>query len=141
MQKIVSSAVVFVLLYILFMLPTYVLPFFGSNSLAGWGVFSVGADSGGLGAKAFTAVFVHLGLLLFLILLTYLRGGLLGKKWLVTFPVLAAVFDMLPVVSSIPLVPTVMHLLTIILGVSAAQAVSAPQNASSPEAANTDTGA
>ena len=54
--------------------------------------------------------------------LTWLRGGLIDKRWLVIFPILAAFFDLVPGFNWIPLVPTVMHLLAIILAVAGTKA-------------------
>ena len=66
----------------------------------------------------------HLGSMLVLIAITWFRGNLVDKKWLVVFPILATVFDFVPTLNFIPLVPTVMHLLAIIMGVSAKPATS-----------------
>lgn len=116
-MKFLGNAVMFVILYVLFMLPGYFLPYIGSNSA---GLSLLGAASGVPGANPF--FWLHLGSLVILVVITWLRGDLLEKKWLVIFPILATVFDLLPILSSIPLVPTVMHLLAIILGVVGAKA-------------------
>lgn len=115
MQKLIGNTVVFVLLYLVLMIPTYILPYMGSNSL----IAAQGVSSGALSAGPFI---LHLSTMVLLIVITYFRGGIIGKKWLLIFPILAAVFDFIPVLSSIPLVPTVMHLLAIILGVAGAKA-------------------
>lgn len=123
MKEILGNTVVFVVLYILFMLPTYYLPYTGSNS------FAVNAIGAAAGAGINPTFWLHLGSLMVLVVLAWFRGALVGKQWLVIFPILAAVFDLLPGLSSIPLVPTVMHLLAVILGVvgtTNAIAVAAP---------------
>ena len=112
-MKILGNAAVFIICYIVLMIPTYVLPYFGSNSTM---FNSLGAASN-LGPKVHTALFIHMAFLAGLVLVAWFRGALIGKKWLVSFPVIAALFDLLPVLSVIPFVSTVFHLLTLILGV------------------------
>jgi hypothetical protein len=120
-MKLVANATVntavFVVLYILFMLPTYFLPYLGSNS------FLVGAVAAADQAYIHLPFWFHALSLGVLIALAWFRGAFVEKKWLVIFPVLGAVFDMVPGLNSIPLVPTVMHLLAIILGVTGSPAV------------------
>ena len=115
-MKILGNAVVFVIAYVLFMLPTYYLPYVGSNSSA-LNALGVAADAG-----MNPAFWLHLGALVALIVVTWFRGSFISKNWLVIFPILAAVFDLAPGLSAIPLIPTVMHLLAIILGVVVARA-------------------
>lgn len=113
MKHIVGNTVVFALLYIVFMIPTYILPYFGSNSsffITAW------ASEGHL--SEIPQFLMHITALILLMVITWFRGSLIDKKWLLIFPILAAVFDFIPGLSSIPLVPTIMHLLAIILGVS-----------------------
>lgn len=116
-MKVLGNAAVFVILYILFMLPTYYLPYLGSNS-AVIGTIGVAADAG-----INPAFWPHAGALLVLIVVTWFRGAFADKKWLAIFPILAAIFDLGPGINSIPFVPTIMHLLAIILGVVGANAV------------------
>src|SRR3546814_9539441 len=109
-MQILGNAIVFVLGYIIFMLPTYFLPYLGSNSA----VLGAGGLAAGYGMSP--AFWAHLATLVLLIVLTWFRGTLVDRKWLVIFPILAAVFDLTPGLSLIIIVPTVMHLLAIILG-------------------------
>jgi len=111
LQKILNHTAVFVSVYLAFMIPTYLLPYVGSNSA----VINAASASSGLGMNP--AFWLHLLSLLALLALAWFRGINLGKKWLIIFPVIALIFDFVPGLSSIPLVPTVMHLLTLILGV------------------------
>lgn len=113
MKKLVTNPALFTSLYIVFMIPTYILPYMGSNS----SVLNIAA----LGMNPF--FWLHLLILLALVTLTWYRGNYIAKSWLVIFPVLALVFDLIPGLSSIPLVPTVMHLLAIILAVVGVNAV------------------
>lgn len=115
-MKVLGNAVVFVILYLLFMGPTYYLPYVGSNSA----VLHAAAASSDAGMNP--AFWMHLICLLALILITWFRGALIDKKWLIIFPILATVFDLAPGLSMIPLIPTVMHLLAIILGVAGVKA-------------------
>ena len=104
--------------YLLFMIPTYVLPYFGSNSLVANGVAAaVDASSSEVGGLNLP-LFVHLICLAALCFLAWVRGDLIGKKWIIVFPILAAFFDMMPGFNWIPLVPTGMHIAAIIVGVS-----------------------
>jgi len=116
-KKALGNAPVFVIGYILFMLPTYYLPYLGSNSAV------VGALGAATGMGVNPAFWWHLGAILILCLLCLIRGVCVGKVWLVIFPILAAVFDLFPGLSAIPLIPTVMHLLAIILGVVGATVI------------------
>lgn len=126
-MKFLGNTAVFAVLYILFMIPTYFLPYLGSNS-AIVGSLSVAAERG------VTPVFwLHLGVLIGLIVFTWFRGALIDKKWLIIFPILATVFDLAPGINNIPMVPTVMHLLAIILGVAGAQKIAAASATASPE--------
>ncbi len=99
---------VFWVLYLFFMIPTYVIRFalFGS-------IFEEnGAEQV---AEMATGANIFLAICLFLLILIGLFRGLsIGKPWLVVFPIIAFVFDM--VLVFIPLVPTVMHILALILG-------------------------
>lgn len=111
MKKIFGNTAVFVVLYLLFMIPTYVLPFLGSNSSM---INTLGVAQEGMMNPSF---WLHLTALVVLVVLTWFRGANVAKTWLIIFPILALVFDLAPVLSSIPMIPSVMHLLAIILGV------------------------
>lgn len=117
------NPVVFVGAYLAFMIPTYVLPYFGSNSVAARVATAAVAAAAGVRQPLFVPFYLHLICLAALCVLAYTRGSVVDKKWLLIFPFLAMVFDLTPVLAWIPLVPTVMHLLTIILGVVGARAV------------------
>lgn len=108
--KLFSNTVVFVLAYILLMLPTYYLPYVGSNSaiLAGLGA----ATGMGLSPQ----FWMHLTCLYLLVVITWLRGCQIAKQWIAVFPVIASVFDMVPGVNLVPLVPTAMHICALIFG-------------------------
>ncbi len=101
------NAVAFALLYAFFMVPTYVLPYFGSNSLV----------MNALTGMANVAFFIHLFALLILMGIAFLRGWRIQRRWLVVFPFLAMLFDLVPGLSIVPMVPTAMHALAILFGV------------------------
>ena len=117
-MKFLGNAVTFVIVYLLFMVPTYVLPYFGSNSA----LLNVASVAG----KEFVpnpGLIIHFLCLLVLMVFTYFRGVLINKKWLLIFPILATFFDLMPGFNLVPMIPTVFHLLAIILGVVGAQVV------------------
>lgn len=105
------NPVFFILGYTVLMIPTYVLPYLGSNSSI------VNAVGKAAGAGFNPALWFHVGALAGLVLISWLRGKLIGKSWLGTLPFAALLFDLLPGLSLIPMVPTVFHVLTIVLGV------------------------
>lgn len=114
LKKALANPVFFVVAYLIFMLATYVLPYGGSNSVL--------LQTTAAGMKApqtghFQMLFwLHLGSLVALCILTWLRGSHVNKSWLVIFPVVAGVFDLTPGLSLIPLVPTVMHICALVMG-------------------------
>ena len=116
-MKFLGNAIVFVILYILFMLPTYYLPYLGSNSA----VLNTAGEATNNGLSP--ALGLHVGSLIILIAIAWFRGSFIDKKWLIIFPILATIFDLGPGLSAIPFVPTVMHLFAIIQGVSGGKAI------------------
>lgn len=110
MSSLLKKPVFYVIGYLILMIPTYVLPYFGSNSLIANGLAAA------LGRGPMPQWWLHAWALVMLVLLSHLRGKLVNKRYLLAFPLVAAVFDMVPGLSIIPMVPTVMHALAIILG-------------------------
>ena len=108
--KRLMNPVFFVIMYIVTMVPTYLLPYVGSNSSV---INGLGAAMG-IGFNP--AFWFHAGALAILILITWLRGQLIRKSWLISLPIAASLFDMLPGLSMIPMVPTMLHVVTIISG-------------------------
>ena len=115
--KLIANAPTYVVLYLLFMVPTYLLPYVGSNSAA----LNASAQLAGFGFSP--AFWLHLILLLILCVLAWARGAYVAKTWLVVFPIIALVFDLVTGLNFVPLVPTVMHLCAIIVGVISQRAV------------------
>lgn len=103
----------FLLVYLLGMIPTYILPYFGSNSF--FAQMWSGVFTGGL---LLVGTICHLGALAVCIYAAWARGQINGSKALVALPVVATVFDFVPVLSAIPLVPTVMHIIALVKGFS-----------------------
>ena len=120
MKKFLAHPASFVVLYLLFMIPTYILPFLGSNSAVLNGV-AAAVDRG-----MNPAMWAHLLCFGLLIAITFVRGSAISRTWLLVFPVIAKAFDFAPVLNLIPFVATVMHLLAIILGVTVSQTQPAP---------------
>lgn len=115
MSSLFRNTLVFVAGYVIFMIPTYLLPWLGSNST----VFNaVGAV---IGHGMTPAWWAHAWFLVMLVLMAWMRGDFIGKKYLPVFPFLAAVFDLTPGLSVIPLIPTALHLAAIILGAKIAE--------------------
>ena len=110
MSALLKNTVFYVIGYLLLLIPTYVLPYFGSNSLIANGLGAA------LGHGPMPQWWLHAWALVMLVLLGHVRGQLVGKRYLIVFPLVAAVFDMVPGLSIIPMVPTIMHALAIILG-------------------------
>lgn len=105
-----TNAFFYVVGYLALMAPTYVLPYFGSNSII---ANSIGAAVG-RGMTPFW--WFHAWALVMLVLMAFVRGKRIGKPYLLVFPIIAAAFDMTPGLTLVPFVPTVMHLLALVLG-------------------------
>lgn len=118
-MKYVANGPTFVVIYVILMIPTYLLPYVGSNSIA------VNSAGSALGIGISPQFFMHLIALLVLCGLGWLRGSYVGKQWLVTFPILALFFDSLPGLNYVPMVPTAMHVAAIVLGVASPPVVKA----------------
>ena len=97
----------FLWLYLALMVPTYIRPYMGSNSLLA-GVATFGATA--------PQFLVHLVCLIALCVFAHLRGKIIDKTWLVALPIAAGVFDMTPIVNWIPLVPTALHVAALVIG-------------------------
>lgn len=109
-----GSTATFFLVYSVLMFPMYYLPYHGSNS-------AIGGLTGAAPQEAAVnpAFWPHLAALLILVTITWFRGALLNRRWLVVFPVLASIFDLAPDQSFVPLIPVVLHILAILLGTPA----------------------
>jgi hypothetical protein len=115
--KMIANTPTYVALYLLFMVPTYLLPYFGSNSAA------LNAYGKSVGMGFLPAFWFHLVLLLILCALAWARGTYVAKTWLVVFPIIALAFDLVAGLNFVPFVPTVMHLCAIIIGVKSQKAL------------------
>lgn len=111
-MKILQKSAAYVVLYILLMVPTYILPYFGSNSLL---LNTVGMVFGFGPSPQWWA---HVWFIVALVVMSWCRSEYCTHRWLPIFPVLAGVFDMTPVLNQIPLIPTIMNLFGIIFGVT-----------------------
>lgn len=96
----------FFICYVLALIPTYILPYFGSNSLIVSGLLTS------------TPFWLHLSALYVSIVIAWFRGRLIRRSWLPVFPAIAAAFDVAPGLNWIPLIPTALHVATLIMGVT-----------------------
>lgn len=99
--------------YLLVAAPTYILPYFGSNSSV------INITGAALGLGALPQFWFRLVALYLLVVVAWFRGVLKGRPWLSIFPLLASIFDMVPGLNVVPLIPTIFHVLALTLGVSA----------------------
>ena len=98
-MKLLASGAIYVVAYLLFMLPTYALPYLGSNSAVINTIAVAGAG------KTYPLFWYHATALAVLFALALLRGPYVGRRWLWVFPTLAAFFDLVPGINLIPLAP------------------------------------
>lgn len=110
-MKLLANGAIYVVAYLLFMLPTYALPYLGSNSAV------VNTLSVAAAGKTYPLFWYHATVLAVLVALTLLRGPYVGRRWLWVFPTLAAFFDLVPGINMIPLAPTLLHVFAVVLGV------------------------
>jgi len=89
----VGSTAGFALLYAALMVPTYVLPYFGSNSAI------VGALGAAIGRGLMPQTWAHIWFLTLLILVAWMRGATVHKGFLPAISFCAALFDMTPVLN------------------------------------------
>lgn len=108
--EVLKNPVIFFLVYLVFVIPTYVLPYFGSNSLLVSGLI---AASGG--SNPF--FWMHLWCLSVVIVITWWRGYITNAAWIAIFPVIGTIFDLTPGFTLFFLLPTLMHVLAIVFGV------------------------
>lgn len=96
----------FLIIYLIFMVLTYMwrFAFFGA-------AFEEGADINGMGNTMNVLMFLSYAIMAFV---AYSRGKAIGKGYLVSFPIVGAVFDLILIF--IPFVPTIMNIITIVLG-------------------------
>lgn len=105
-----TNALLYVVGYLALMVPTYILPYFGSNSIIANGI----AGAVGRGMTPFW--WLHVWALVMLTLMAFARGKQLNKTFIAVLPITAGVFDMTPGLSLVPFVPTAMHLIALVLG-------------------------
>lgn len=123
LANIFKAGPVFFIVYCVLALPTYMLPYVGSNSAAVNVVMAGAADVGAL-----PAYWWHLFFLSALAALAWIRGGFIGREWLAALTVLAGIFDMTPGLNWIPLAPTGFHVATLIVGVNRPATETPPAN-------------
>ncbi len=110
------NAVIYVLLYVLCMIPIYLLPFLSSYSALF--LLTVVSRTGSLNIL----FLIRVAALVIMFILALARGSRTRRPWIAIFPILAAIFDLVPALNRTPIIPTLMHLCAIIIG-----AIGAPQ--------------
>lgn len=99
------SGIKFGLLYLIPMFVTYILrPMFVIGS----------AQNGGEGVSLAGINITFLICYSVMILLTYKRGKLIDKNYIVVFPIIGALFDI--ILAFVPFIPTVMNVIVYVMG-------------------------
>jgi hypothetical protein len=105
MYKAFANTTIFTTTYLIFILPTY---YFTNPSNI----------ENGLVISIFSLPFMLYVLSMVVIWgICFIRGAMIGKRWLVAIPTVAFVFNLTPSLSMIPFVPYVYHFLALTLGV------------------------
>jgi hypothetical protein len=117
MNKALENTTTFILVYVLLMIPAYLTYVDSSSTIS----------TGSLGMNMVTlSLLLHMGSMLTLCYVCFIRGKLIGKSWLGFIPLIAIAFEFLPALSAIPLVPSVYHALAIVIGSFATASASVP---------------
>lgn len=98
MHKAISNSKIFMLIYLILLLPTY------------WGL----ADSGAIEPGS---IFYILSMAA-IFAICMIRGEMIAKKWLVLIPLVAFLLDLMPAFSAISFTTYLYHLLAMIIGVA-----------------------
>lgn len=104
-----KNTVVYIIIYLILMLLTYL-----------WRISGISAGMQDAQNMDTIADITNWCLLINYILMAwvvYARGKAIDKKYIITFPIVAGVFDIL--LPFIPFVPTIMNIITIVVSVSA----------------------
>lgn len=110
MNKALANTKIFVSAYIVFMLPTYFLPYLGSKSYVIQGLDATWSS------LFILPLVLHLGAILALLWICLVRGAIIGENWLVALPMVVLAFEFISKLSAIPFVPSMYHLAAIIIG-------------------------
>jgi hypothetical protein len=113
----------FLIIYLIFMVLTYLWRFAFVGA-----AFEDGADIEGMGNTMNVLMFLSYAIMAYV---AYSRGKAIGKGYLIAFPIVGAVFDLILIF--IPFVPTIMNIITIVLGMPDNK----PAETSQPETSNT----
>lgn len=107
MKKFLDNSAIFIVSYIIFMLPTYFLPYLRNNASAVEAGFSNDLN---------WSFLIYLFSMIVLCSICWIRGGIIGKQWLVVLPIIAFAFEFISKLSVVPYVPTMYHGLAIVVG-------------------------
>lgn len=118
-----KNGVVYTLAYMFFMILTYLW------RISAFSAMKESADNfDNLVFAANIALFINY---IILIAIAYSRGKKVDKKYIVIFPIIAGLFDV--ILAFIPLVPTVMNIIAIVSGVSGNKVVYVVQQSEQKE--------
>ena len=120
MHKAFANKTLFVITYIVFLLPTYFVSYaaIAENGLA-WNAITISSSLYILSMVAIWGI-------------CFARGVMIGKNWLVLIPTVAFIFNLTPALTAIPFVPFVYHLLAITLGAACPLVSSEHESMGSP---------
>ena len=106
------SASAFLGIFAALIIGTYIMPYLGSNS---WVAYVASKKLGCSVVPFFIKFTLHAFLYVGMCYLAFRASQASDKKWLLIFPLVAAVFDLAPNLNMIPLVPTAFNALGIFL--------------------------
>jgi OFA family oxalate/formate antiporter-like MFS transporter len=101
--KLLASPVLFVVLYLVFMVPLYIVPWLTPSGMAA-------------GLVSNPVFWIPIVCWLALIILAFMRGVTVGYGWLVALAIIGAFFDLVPGMNWLPMVPTVANLVCLVCG-------------------------
>lgn len=108
--RVLENRNAFILAYLAGMIPTYLLPYVGSNSTI------LNSASALLGFGGTIQFWLHVAAFVFLFGISAIRGPKAGFAALWLFPLLAMFADFVPGLNWIPLLPSGLHLIALFLG-------------------------
>ena len=111
-SKKVLNPAVFLSIYLVMVLATYVLPYFGSNS---WSIASISRQTGSPIGLFYVWFSMHTLTYVVMAGLAYFAGKETNKLWLIAFPIMGAIFDLAPTINMIPLVASVLNIVGLVL--------------------------
>lgn len=128
-EKIFNNPAGFAIFHIVLAIPTYIIPYLKPGVMSK-AAAAISMDQNFSSGVSFASTFwtiVQVALYAGLIYGSFKRGKHVNKGYLTAFPIAAAIFDLVPLLSWIPLVPSVMHILSLAMGIPEGQRQSSTQ--------------